>query len=244
LDVELEGAAARIQLDKTQPEPERLAEERGPRPGVGCDLPSWQHPREPSETAMDYDLKRPCPNCPFRRDRHGFLNRAPEIAQALRDGGEFACHQTTVAVEGDDGTCERMDVTDSKMCAGALAVMERDNGPNQMMRIAERLGMYDHTRLDPGAPVFDSLAEFVAHHEHNCAPGETPAVDRSEPCAIAEQGCEAPCGYGGPGGVVENPGPYDTERCVDCDEPVCRACSDDSDGERRCVHCQENAAAA
>ena len=33
------------------------------------------------------------------------------------------------------------------------------NAPHQMMRICERLGLYDRTKLNMDAPVFGSLAE-------------------------------------------------------------------------------------
>lgn len=39
--------------------------------------------------------------------------------------------------------------------------MEKDGGPNQMARICERLGLYDHTQLDKTAPVYATWAEFV-----------------------------------------------------------------------------------
>lgn len=41
-----------------------------------------------------------------------------------------------------------------------LILAERDGGPNQMMRICERLGMYDPSKLDTSAPVYKTWAEF------------------------------------------------------------------------------------
>lgn len=38
-------------------------------------------------------------------------------------------------------------------CAGALIFLEKRYRPNQLMRISERLGMYDRTKLDMKAKV-------------------------------------------------------------------------------------------
>lgn len=48
---------------------------------------------------------------------------------------------------------------DSQHCAGALIFLEKIEEPHQMMRICERLGMYDRTKLDMDAPVFESWYE-------------------------------------------------------------------------------------
>jgi hypothetical protein len=124
---------------------------------------------------MNYDLKKPCAHCPFRTDcRPGWLgrSRAQEIATAITDQqATFACHETTV--EGEDG--EQKETNDSQHCAGAMILLEKINRPNQMMRICERLGLYDRTKLDMDAPVFDTPKEFVKHHGKRRAKGDTPS---------------------------------------------------------------------
>jgi hypothetical protein len=70
--------------------------------------------------------------------------------------GEFCCHKTT---EADDETGSYAPKPDSQHCAGALIFLEAQDRPHQMMRICERLGMYDRKKLDMTAPVFGSLAE-------------------------------------------------------------------------------------
>lgn len=68
--------------------------------------------------------------------------------------GEFPCHKTTVYdPEGDLREVEK-----SQHCAGALILMERTNTPSQMMRISERVGMYDRRKLDMKAPVYKTWA--------------------------------------------------------------------------------------
>jgi len=69
--------------------------------------------------------------------------------------GEFCCHKTTVC--DDEG--KYTPGPDSQHCAGALIFLEKQDAPHQMMRICERLGIYDRRKLDMDAPVFGSLAE-------------------------------------------------------------------------------------
>jgi len=110
---------------------------------------------------MKMDLIRPCAQCPFRTDIPGFLSatRMRQILHAiLREDATFSCHKTN---EYDhDGVRE---TSSSQHCAGALILLERQNRPNQWMRIAERIGCYDRTRLDMDAPV-GTPRELVAHH--------------------------------------------------------------------------------
>jgi hypothetical protein len=107
-----------------------------------------------------FALKRPCGNCPFRADRAPFLdrNRAQEIADSLEADASFHCHKT-LDYDNEDGTPEVTEA--SKHCAGALIILEREEKPNQMMRIGERLGMYDRNLLDMDAPVHESLSVWV-----------------------------------------------------------------------------------
>ena len=113
--------------------------------------------------AVNFELRRPCSQCPFRRDVPGFLHpaRAEEIADALLGDQTFACHKT-VDYDEDDG--EGQVTSASQHCAGASIVLEKMDRPNQMMRIAERLRFYDRRKLDMDAPVFDDLDEFIDHH--------------------------------------------------------------------------------
>lgn len=60
----------------------------------------------------------------------------------------------------DDETGEYQPSGQEMHCAGALILLERANRASQMMRIAERLGMYDRTKLDMQAKVFASFDEM------------------------------------------------------------------------------------
>ena len=108
---------------------------------------------------MNYTKIKPCNNCPFRNDIKPYL-RSRRVEQ-IRDGlvrGDFPCHKTTVESESDDGEMRATD--ESLHCAGALILLERLNEPSQMMRICERLGMYDRRKLDMDSPIFESWEEM------------------------------------------------------------------------------------
>lgn len=101
---------------------------------------------------MKFDLIKPCKECPFRTDRPGYLRpqRVDEITDALMAGETFQCHKT-------------IDKGEPQHCAGATIFLEANEAPNQMMRIAERLGLYDHTKLDMDSPVFTDADEMIDH---------------------------------------------------------------------------------
>jgi hypothetical protein len=106
-------------------------------------------------------MRSPCADCPFRKPSVLRLRpeRIREIARAVapRDGqgGEFPCHKTT-EVGGAPSDAETQ-------CAGALIFAEKHDRPTQMMRIMERIGMYDRTALDSADLVWDDVQEWVRH---------------------------------------------------------------------------------
>jgi hypothetical protein len=106
------------------------------------------------ENSMKYDLEKPCNLCPFRNDDKR-LHVATETLRGMASG-EFCCHKTG---ESNDETDSIEPTPNSQHCAGALIMLEKMGAPHQMMRICERLGMYDRTKLDMSAPVFGSFSE-------------------------------------------------------------------------------------
>lgn len=92
-------------------------------------------------------MTNPCENCPFLEEC-AFAFPIERLWAHAR--GEFPCHKTALLNE-DDST---FDVGPKSVhCAGALIFLEKRNKFHQMMRIAERLGMYDRTKLNMEAPV-------------------------------------------------------------------------------------------
>lgn len=112
---------------------------------------------------MRYTKTSPCDNCPFRSDRpfHLGKGRVREIERGL-ERGDFPCHKTTVDGDDDEEGCSTRRSTDKSLhCAGALILLEKLEQPSQMMRICERIGLYDRTKLDMDAPVYDSWDEMA-----------------------------------------------------------------------------------
>jgi hypothetical protein len=113
---------------------------------------------------MKYTMTSPCEKCPFRTDVPGYLTRAraAEIARSI-ERAEFPCHETTVPIESDDES-DMVEGPNAQHCAGALIMLEKMQQPSQMMRICERIGMYDASKLKMDSPVFEDSADFISHH--------------------------------------------------------------------------------
>ena len=110
-------------------------------------------------------MTAPCKDCPFRTDKpehEGWLGeaRAIDIANSLFSGKTFSCHKTTVLDDDGNNTYPSAE----QMCAGALILLENSETPNQMVRIAGRIGLYDHTKLKIDSPVFGDFDGFVDFH--------------------------------------------------------------------------------
>jgi hypothetical protein len=103
-------------------------------------------------------LYEPCANCPFRSDRPAFLTRgrAEAIMDDLRHDQHFNCHKT---LDYSDGEGAHTDKT--AICAGFAIIAEGLKHPTQMMRIAERIGIYDHRKLNMKAPVHKTPKAFI-----------------------------------------------------------------------------------
>lgn len=114
---------------------------------------------------MNYDMTKPCDNCPFRR-KGGIKLHESRVEEIATSDGEFPCHKTTVDDEGDDGESEQIATDKSAQCAGFLIFREKINRSSQMMRICERLRIYDASKFCESNPargeVYDSLREMLA----------------------------------------------------------------------------------
>lgn len=97
---------------------------------------------------MKFDLKKPCAECPFIKGSATNTTlaegRLDGIVDDIRDGATFTCHKTLEKPSREQ-----------QHCGGALIFLEREENPNQMMRIAERMGLYDYTKLDMTADIID-----------------------------------------------------------------------------------------
>lgn len=95
-------------------------------------------------------MTEPCADCPFLKK-----NAKSYGARRLREFADqnFHCHKTGICTEDEETGGEYLPTEDSLACAGHLIYNEKRERPNQMMRIAERLGMYDRRKLNMTAKV-------------------------------------------------------------------------------------------
>lgn len=94
----------------------------------------------------DWFMKKPCLNCPFRRDVTPFLHpvRADEISSmSWNRYNEFPCHKTVDYDDSDDG--EGIQTSESKACAGFLAMQISESG----MRCPDGFEVPDNVYSDP-----------------------------------------------------------------------------------------------
>ena len=116
---------------------------------------------------MQFKLRRPCKHCPFRNDRPAFLtaSRVEEITDAiLKEDKTFACHQTLSGEWDEDEDGNEAGYRGGKgdqMCAGALVMIEKTGARNQMTQIAERIGLWDPSKLDMDSPVFPTARAMI-----------------------------------------------------------------------------------
>jgi hypothetical protein len=106
-------------------------------------------------TPIGHNLKRPCANCPFRKDTPCEIlpETAVEISLGLQQGAVFVCHKTvTYAAEGfvDGKFNER-----TEQCAGSAILLTKMGSD------------LESPYLDMNAPVVDDYGEFVALHLKN-----------------------------------------------------------------------------
>jgi len=122
---------------------------------------------------MNYKLTTPCDECPFLIGSGFTWRRLHEHAS-----GEFPCHK---ACKVDDDTGDFVPRSEkTPHCAGALIFLEKQGRSHQMMRICERIGMYDHTKLDMNAPLISNPSQcrhFKRKGERNA---KRTRVDASE----------------------------------------------------------------
>ena len=117
----------------------------------------------------NYDMKRPCTNCPFRTDEAGirFFNqdRALEIWMSGYFLG-FPCHKAAEYVDSDNDDGRRAGYhmgEDSQHCAGFTVMMLKAHHGWAWPGIGDDQEMADWlaSRLDMDAPVFDDLIAYM-----------------------------------------------------------------------------------
>lgn len=116
---------------------------------------------------MLFNLKKSCPNCPFRKDSPlGWLgkHRAKEISETIVSGkGTFSCHKTTGVELGK--VCVPQEK--QSQCFGALQMLRNMNRLETgfIFQMAERLlgAKFEHIKHD-NSIIFDNSEQFIEHH--------------------------------------------------------------------------------
>lgn len=101
----------------------------------------------------DMSLKRPCNDCPFRKEGGLFLHkeRIKEIgAIATNDLMTFTCHKTLEAEK-------------KQHCAGAMIFAEKHNRPTVAMRLAAMWEIYNPEEMLGHDEVWESLDQWLEH---------------------------------------------------------------------------------
>jgi hypothetical protein len=114
---------------------------------------------------MQFQLTRPCKDCPFRSDIPFYLHPARVVAileGIFQDEETFTCHNAAYGRWHRD--TYRPDRNDQH-CAGALLLIHREDVGHRMTQIAEQLGLYDPRTLDLHAPVFPTVEAMLERFE-------------------------------------------------------------------------------
>jgi hypothetical protein len=106
-----------------------------------------------------FRLKKPCSNCPFRKDTSkGWLGkrRAKQISEDIKDLS-FSCHKTTYN-----------DKVKEAFCVGAIILSGKESYMgNKSIRIGAILGVFDPDSIKGHDKIFDSYIEFINHHKRD-----------------------------------------------------------------------------
>lgn len=107
---------------------------------------------------MNFDLKKPCTNCPFHKESHLRETleegRMEKIVHDIVNGGTFECHKTAHDKKKK-----------AQHCAGAILMVENHSrNANQPLRIAERFGMYKRSDMDFSVPVINAT-EYLERYD-------------------------------------------------------------------------------
>lgn len=105
--------------------------------------------------------RKPCDNCPFRREngirlhKHRVIEIVEQIAPANHQGSSFSCHKTV--------NYEERDPKSELLCTGGLIFAYKQDASAQLTRIMERLGLVDQALVDDAWPeIFDDLDQMLA----------------------------------------------------------------------------------
>lgn len=109
-----------------------------------------------------FDLKQPCVSCPFRIGQGELFRLELERLQEIVAAVAFQCHKT-VDYSDDEAPASG---SRPQQCAGLMAILHREGRLNQIMQVAQRLGVLDTSQLDPKQEAYASLEDALKAHGH------------------------------------------------------------------------------
>ena len=121
---------------------------------------------------MNFDLKTPCKNCPFRTDttaiRFSCRERAEEIEEQAYGRG-FPCHLSAVLIEDEDGEYGGggyVPGENTQHCIGYVIMrLKSYDGPWPGIDNDEEIINRLEDQIDWNAPVFDNDEDFFRANE-------------------------------------------------------------------------------
>lgn len=108
-----------------------------------------------------FDLKRPCVNCPFRKGQGENFAWPFHRLHEIKTATAFQCHKTVDYENFDDP--EKRAGDKPQQCAGLMAVLMREKKDNQIMQVAQRLGV-DLSGVDPDGEAYASWDDVIEAH--------------------------------------------------------------------------------
>lgn len=107
-----------------------------------------------------FNLMSPCSNCPFKIGIGSKFCLNPRRLKEIKTASAFQCHKTVDYNEDEPSSGNK-----PNQCAGLMAVLNRENEPNQIMQVAERMGVLDTNKLDPNNNAYKSWEDVIMAHK-------------------------------------------------------------------------------
>ncbi len=134
----------------------------GKKSGRKKQLRKVQQHLEKMRGDLHFDLKEPCPTCPFRKDvpyDYEYQAMLENVMKMANHGHGHTCHYTDARADLPDNAVSGQNTERKQHCAGSLIMLLRQNIAPMMMTMKDI--QEARQRLDINDPNIFSLPEFV-----------------------------------------------------------------------------------